>query len=154
MAQLYQDQLKTMLTDPKGFEGTPGFKFARDEGLDAAKRKMASMGMGNSGNALAELTKLATGYASQNYGEQADRLGRLTGQEQNFSLGMYGAGNQFALGQQQNANAAQRDWWQADQGYDENEMTRSRDFNNWNVNAYNADTGRGNALASFMRTSR
>lgn len=152
MAQLYQDQLKKMLTDPKAFQGTPGFKFALDSGLDAAKRKMASMGMGNSGNALAELTKLGTGMAMQDYGNQVDRLGRLTGQEQQFSLGAYNAGNQFALGQQQNALAGQRDWWNADQGYDQNAMAEARDYNNWNLGRMNADTSRGNMLVNYMRT--
>lgn len=87
MASVYENQLQQLLTNPGSFQGTPGFGFARDQGLQAASRSAAARGMRGSGNVLAELTKLGTGYAMQDYGSQVDRLGRLTGQDQANELG-------------------------------------------------------------------
>jgi hypothetical protein len=91
-ANLYSNKLREMLDSPGSFQGTPGFQFARDQGLGAVSRQMS--GQRGSGNALAALTKYGTGVAMQDYGNQVDRLGRLAGQEQQYELGQ----GQLSLG--------------------------------------------------------
>lgn len=91
----YQARLKSLLDDPSSFAKSPGYQFAVDESLNAAKRSGSAMR--GSGNVLAELARRGAGLASQEYGAQVDRMGRLLGQEQ-----------QYDLGQGQNRNAATR----------------------------------------------
>lgn len=83
----YQNRLRRLLDDPDSFEETPGFRFALETGQEGVNRRMAAGGMRGSGNALAALTRYGTGLASQEYGNQVDRLGRLLGQEQQYDLG-------------------------------------------------------------------
>ncbi len=109
----YQKKLTGLLDDPNSFQKTPGFQFALDTGLQGVNR--ANSKNRASGNALAELTKFGTGLASQEYGNQVDRMGRLVGQEQQFSLGQESnainrqrSANDFSLGQEQNRLTGQR----------------------------------------------
>lgn len=54
--------------DPtKALEATPGYQFAKTQGLDATKNAATSMGLGLSGNTLEGLDKFSTGLASQTY---------------------------------------------------------------------------------------
>ena len=78
----WTNRLRKLMTDPKAFERTPGFKAALDTGTQAIQRSFAARGMGNSGNVLAELMKYGTGLASQEYGSQVNRLSRLAQDEQ------------------------------------------------------------------------
>lgn len=105
----YQNQLKNLITNPSSFSGTPGYQFAVNQALDALNRQNSAIR--GSGNALAALTDRAGGMASQNYSDYLKTLGGLTGQEQQYDLGLGGLNNaaqsnqnQFTLGQQQNAN--------------------------------------------------
>jgi hypothetical protein len=105
----YQNQLQGLISNPSSFSGTPGYQFALNQSLDALNHQNSAIR--GSGNALAALTDRAGGMASQNYGDYLKTLGGLTGQEQNYDLGLAGANNtaqsnanQFSLGQQQNAN--------------------------------------------------
>ena len=127
MNELYGNQLNKMLTEPGGFQGTPGFKFALDSGLEAVGRSNSRMR--GSGNALAALTKYGTGLAQQDYGSQMDRLGRLNGQEQQYDLGQTRNANDFQLGQAQNATTNQRDFWNYDLGRESNANASARDIN-------------------------
>lgn len=133
MNPLYENQLNNLLTGSNGgYQASPGYKFALDQGLQATQRSNSAMR--GSGNALAELMKYGTGLASQDYGNTRDFLGRMTGQEQqyglgqeqnantrragdqSFGLGMYKAGNDYTLGSQQNANNwqnANTNWFDA-----------------------------------------
>lgn len=171
MANFYEKQLQGLLSNPNSFQGTPGFQFARDQGLEAATRKLNAGGMGGSGNALAELTRLGTGYAMQDYGNQVDRLGRLTGQQQQFqlgqdqnanqatrntndyNLGLYKTSNDFQLGSEQNAQTAQRDWWNANNQNNQFNLGQQRAATDWynaDTNRFGADTQRGNAMANIF----
>lgn len=161
MANIYKDQINQMLTDPSSFSGTPGFKFALDNGLDATARSN-SAGR-NSGNALAALTKYGTGLATQDYGDQLSRLGTLAGEQdqfntntqrnandlalgqqqndntrlrndQDFGLGTYRAGNDFALGQGQLASTNQNNWWNHDISAGRNAIDASKNYNDWSLN--------------------
>lgn len=91
---VYDNELRKLVTQPGSFKGTPGYKFAFDQGQEAINRKMAAGGMRGSGNALAALVQHGQGLASTEYGNTVDRLGRLAGQEQQFELGQ----GQLALG--------------------------------------------------------
>jgi hypothetical protein len=129
MNPLFSNQLNQMLTG--GYQGTPGFQFALDTGLQAVDRSNSRQR--GSGNALAALTKYGTGLAQQDYGNQMDRLGRLQGQEQQFALGRESNSNQFQLGQAQNATTNQRDFWNYDLGRESNAMTAARDRNQFDL---------------------
>jgi hypothetical protein len=192
----YENSLKGLLTDPSSFQGTPGFQFALGQGLNAVNRSNSRMR--GSGSALAALTNYGTGLATQDYGNEVDRMGRLLGQEQNydlgqgnlklgtdrlawdknfgqgqlanqqyanqtqrlgnqqqFGLGMYQAGNNFALGKEQNANTAQNNWYNYTLGQGQNANTASANQNNFNLNNgrnsidwYNAQTNRGTAQSN------
>lgn len=85
MANVYDNELKRLVTMPGSFSGTPGYKFALQQGQEAVSRKMG--GMRGSGNALAALMQHGQGLASQEYGNTVDRLGRLAGQEGQLELG-------------------------------------------------------------------
>jgi hypothetical protein len=82
----YQNELKKYLSQPGAFEGSPGFKFALDQGTQAIGRSNSATRSG--GNVLAELMKYGVGLAAQDRGNEIDRLGRLSGQEQQYDLGL------------------------------------------------------------------
>ena len=126
---LYGNQIRDMLTNPGSFQGTPGFKFALDQGTNAINASNSSTR--GSGNVLAELMKYGTGLANQDYGAQLGRLTNLQGQAQNYDLGQgqnanqtQSIANQYALGQGQNANTAQNNRWNY-------ELGRNRLQNDW-----------------------
>lgn len=105
----YQNALKNLISNPGSFSGTPGYQFALNQGLDAVQRSNSAIR--GSGNALIALQDRGNGLASQNYMDYLKTLGGLGGQEQSYDLGLAGANNtaqgnanQYALGQQQNAN--------------------------------------------------
>jgi hypothetical protein len=168
----YRNQLNSLLTNPNSFNGSPGFQFALNSGMDGVARKFAAMGMGNSGNVLGEMSRYGTGLAQQDYGNSVDRLGRLAGEQdqtdlgnktadnayalgqgnlalgnkqadQGFGLGMYRAGNDFTLGQQQNQNSAQNNFWNYSLGADRNNLAAAENQNNYNLGMYGAQTQRG-----------
>jgi len=106
---LYENQLKGLLTDPNSFSGTPGFQFALNSGLGSINSSNSAQR--GSGNVLAALTKYGTGLAQQDYGNQRDFLGKMTGQEQQYGLGHEQNANQstdianrYKLGSEANAN--------------------------------------------------
>lgn len=71
----YQNQLRTLMSNPGEFSSSPFYKFAYDQGLNALQRK----GNVRSGNKLAELVKYGQGMASQAYFPQANLLATLSG---------------------------------------------------------------------------
>lgn len=226
----YGNALRNMVTNPNSFQGTPGFQFALNNGLNATARGQAAGGMRGSGNALAALTQYATGLASQDYGSQMDRLTRAAGQEEqydvgmgqnsntaslghernandltlglgqnqnvanrnandltlglgqnantaarnandfqlgtqrnnidqqgnqlNFGLGMFRASNDYDLGLGQNANNAQRNQYDYNLGLGQNANNAAANQNQFNLGMFNAQTGRGNALADIYFRNR
>ena len=72
-------------------EQTPGYQFAKTQGLDSTKAAAGSMGMALSGNTLEGLDKFGTGLADQTYGESINRL-----------MGVAGLGQAAAAGQAAN----------------------------------------------------
>lgn len=82
----YQNQLNQLLTDPSKIQQTPGYQFAVDQGNQAINRSAAAKGMLNSGGVLAELAKYNQGMASQDYGNQVNRLASLMRGAQSFGV--------------------------------------------------------------------
>lgn len=68
------------LTDPAAsFESSPGYQFARDQGLDAIKTQQNALGRLASGNTLAALTNYSQGLASQEYNNWWNQQSGLAG---------------------------------------------------------------------------
>ena len=104
------------------FTATPGYQEGLNQTLDQNDRRAASRGMLNSGNTLADTSKLATDYANQKYGSYVSALQPYLGANQSavggeaglYSglgtglAGLYGQQGQAAQGAQTaigNANA-------------------------------------------------
>lgn len=81
------------------FEASPGYGFARDEGIRAIQNGMAAKGLLNSTAAGRALARFGTGLASQEYGNYANRLLQLAG----LGQGAAGQGAAAATGFGQNA---------------------------------------------------
>jgi hypothetical protein len=75
------------------FTATPGYQEGLDQTLNQNDRRAASRGMLNSGNTIADTTKLATDYANQKYGSYVQGLQPYLGANQGAVGGaasMYG----------------------------------------------------------------
>lgn len=165
MNPLYQNKLNDILNG--NFSGTEGGRFLADQGLQAARRGMSSQR--GSGNVLAELARLGTGYAAQDRGDEIDRLGRLSGQEQTYDLGLradalgqgrlgldteLGRGRlsldrtnsdrDFGLGMLREGNTAQRNAWDYDIGRRGADSSWANSQTNW-FNAQSQDRDRRNS---------
>lgn len=81
------------------FEESPGYNFARQEGIRAIQNGMSSRGLMNSTAAGRALARFGTGAASQEYGNYAQRLMQLAGLGGNAA----GQGAQSAQGFGQSA---------------------------------------------------
>jgi hypothetical protein len=74
-------QLRDLASDPNRIEDSNAYKFRFNQGQQALERSAAAKGMLNSGNTLAALAEYGQGMASQEYGNEFDRLLRASGQE-------------------------------------------------------------------------
>jgi hypothetical protein len=63
----------------RDFTQSPGYQFRVDEGRKAMERSAAARGMLNSGGMLRQLQEYGQGAASQEYGNQFNRLAHLAG---------------------------------------------------------------------------
>lgn len=81
-----QKRLQDLLTNPSSIQGDPSYQFRLDQGNQEINRSAAAKGMLGSGNVLAELAKYGQGMASNEYGNQFNRLSSLIGQKQKFGL--------------------------------------------------------------------
>ncbi len=82
--------------DPtKALQATPGYQFAKNEGLQATVNQASAMGMGLSGNTLQGLDRFATGLADQTYQQSVAN-----------QMGLVDIGQAAAAGQAANVGAA------------------------------------------------
>jgi hypothetical protein len=58
---------------------SPGYQFAKEQGLEATQAKANAMGMGLSGNTLKALDQYSTGLADQTYQERVGNLEKVVG---------------------------------------------------------------------------
>lgn len=63
-----------------GFQQTPGYQFAMDQGIQARDRSAAARGMLTSGAQQKELTRFGQGIANQEYNNWLNRIGGVAGQ--------------------------------------------------------------------------
>lgn len=96
-------------------EATPGYQFARNEGISGLDRSAASRGMLLSGGQLRDVTKFASGLAQGTWTDYVNRLAGLTntGEGAAAQTGQFGAnaatgaaGSQLAAGQSTAAGIA------------------------------------------------
>lgn len=79
-----------------GFQQSPGYQFAMQQGMDAAQSSAAARGGLNSGKTLADLNTYGQGVANQEYQTYLNRLQGI-GQQGQAAAGMQGsAGQQYA----------------------------------------------------------
>jgi hypothetical protein len=72
------------------FTTDPGYEFAKNQALQATQRAQGTGGWQGSGNVLDALEKQASGYASQQYGQWAQRLAPYLGQQSQAASGLAG----------------------------------------------------------------
>lgn len=87
----YRTRLNALLDNPDAIANTGVYKFALNQGNEAVNRNLAAKGLLKSGNRLAELTKFGQGLASQQYGQEADRLANLASTTRAGDISKYGA---------------------------------------------------------------
>lgn len=101
----YEQRLAALINNPDAIENTNAYKFRFNQGQQALERSAAAKGMLNSGNTLAELARYGQGMASEEYGNEFNRLATATGQRNQYNLGLMGAANQeYALRSQDRQN--------------------------------------------------
>jgi len=83
------------------FTASPGYEFARGEGIRAIDQGASARGLLNSGARLRELMRYGTGVANQEYGNYQNRLASLAG------LGQSATGQTAQLGAQAAGMAGQ-----------------------------------------------
>lgn len=105
-------QLLRLNADPSSIASSPAFQFRLAEGQKALERSAAARGGLNSGGFMKDLTRYSQGLASDEYGNQWNRLAGLAGVGQNSAQSLGGLGSNYAnmmsqlYGAQGNANAA------------------------------------------------
>lgn len=82
----------------QGFQATPGYQFALDQGIGAIDASAASRGNLLSGATLQDLQEYGTGLANQEYGTYLDRLYGQANLGQASVAGTAAAGQNFATG--------------------------------------------------------
>lgn len=100
----YELGLAPKPADYAGFQATPGYQFALDQGQKALDRTAAANGMLYSGNTLKSSMDYNQGMAKQEYGNFFNRLYGLTNMGQN-SAAMTGQAGQNYANQASNAFA-------------------------------------------------
>jgi len=96
----------------QGFQESPGFKFAKQQGISAVDASAAAGGNLFSGSTLQALTEFGQGFASQERGAFLNRLSNLTGGGQTavgqlgLSAASFGTGAASALAGLGNAQSA------------------------------------------------
>jgi len=82
--------------DFSGFEESPDYKFALEQGLKSQERGAAARGGYMGGGADADRMALAQGLASQNFGNYWNRLAGRAGQGQSSATNLGGLGANMA----------------------------------------------------------
>ncbi len=125
--------------DQADLEQTPGYQFARTQGLKAVQNSAAARGLGESGAALKGAATFATGLADQTYQTQFNLENVNRSNAYNRLMGLVGAGQSAAAG---TGAAAQT----AGQGVAASQMAAG----NAQAAAYNSLGSAGNTLANSL----
>jgi hypothetical protein len=81
-----------------GFQNSPGYEFAREEGMRGIMGSAAASGMLGSGATLKALSRYGTGMAQQDYGNWMNRLQGMTGGGLSAATLGANAGQAYATG--------------------------------------------------------
>ena len=92
-ANPYEARLAELVNDPNKITDSNAYKFRFNEGQRGIERSAAAKGMLGSGNTLAALAQYGQGMASDEYGNEVSRLGALSGQKDQYNLGLKGLAN-------------------------------------------------------------
>ena len=87
-----------MMADPNAFQGSPGYQFRLNQGVQALDRSAAARGRLNSGAQQKALMEYGQGLGSQEYGQQFNRLASLAGVGQTATNTGVAAGQGYASG--------------------------------------------------------
>ena len=90
-AAQYRTRLNTLMDNPDSIANTGAYKFAFQQGNEAVNRNLAARGLLKSGNRLSELTKFGQGLASQQYGDEFNRMASLVNTTRAGDISKYGA---------------------------------------------------------------
>jgi hypothetical protein len=135
--------LQDLLTGSPGAEtaalqALPGYRFALDQGLQAAQDSAAARGLGSSGAALQGAASYAAGLADSTYGAQVNRLLQAAGMGQGAAAQTGGFGATAASQVGQNTIAAGNAQAQADLSIGKALQGGLDQSFNWMVDAANA----------------
>jgi hypothetical protein len=88
------------MQDPNAFQASPGYEWARNEGMRDIGNSFAARGGAASGNALRALSEFQTGLAQQDYGNWWNQQAGLAGvgQTATTAVGQFGANNAARTG--------------------------------------------------------
>lgn len=87
----YRTRLNSLMDNPDSIANTGAYKFAFNQGNEAVNRNLAAKGLLKSGNRLSELTKFGQGLASQQYGDEFNRMASLVNTTRAGDISKYGA---------------------------------------------------------------
>lgn len=98
--------LQSLLSSPDSIQDSAAYQWQLGQGLQALDRSAAAQGSLNSGRHTADTLNYAQGLASQEYGNQWNRLAGLAGVGQTTASGLAGLGSAYASNVGQNAIGA------------------------------------------------
>ena len=111
------NRVNALLDNPDSIQQSAAYKFRLGQGMEALQRSLGAKGLLNSGNRLTAMNDYAQGVASQEYGNQFNRLASLYGQnaqgyigDKNANTALYSAQTGAYNTAQRNNDAAQLGW--------------------------------------------
>ena len=111
------NRINALLDNPNSVQQSAAYKFRLGQGMEALQRQLGAKGLLNSGNRLTAMNDYAQGEASQEYGNQFNRLASLYGQnaqgylgDKNANVGLYGVQAGAYNTAQRNNDANQTTW--------------------------------------------
>jgi len=103
------------------YEQSPGYQFARDEGIKSIEGRASAQGRRFTGGTDKERVQYASGLAAQDYGNQFNRARGSFEADRGFGAGQSAQQNQFNLGN-----------YQFGAGMDANQLAQQNQFNQGN----------------------
>ena len=111
------NRVNALLDNPDSISQSAAYKFRLGQGMEALQRSLGAKGLLNSGNRLTAMNDYAQGEASQEYGNQFNRLASLYGQnaqgyigDKNANTAQFSAQSGAYNTAQRNNDAAQLGW--------------------------------------------
>lgn len=119
-------RVNALLDDPDSIKESAAYKFRLGKGMEALQRSLGAKGLLNSGNRLTAMNDYAQGEASQEYGNQFNRLADLYKANAQGYIGDKGANVALFAAQSNAYNQAQRNNDANQLGWSELSMNRQK----------------------------